>query len=223
MGFATCECRWFLEGEIDADVVDWFRSRAPWRRSRDLEPLAWPERVRLDRYVTIPKNRDIGIKWRGEPVEGEGAPLEFKAKVASLGVHALAPGVTGVVERWIKWTCDGEAMQALKLLDVEKRRMLRMVQLDGPTREVEVPPVGSRFPIDRGLQIELTRLSQAGDHYWTLGFEGFPDGSDLREAFIRNVAVFLRELPHALTLSSETSFSYPEWLARRQHCAMAPR
>lgn len=222
MGFATCECRWFFEGEIDNDIVDWFTNRTPWRRSGDLGSLRWPKRARLDRYVAIPKNRDIGIKWRGEPVQGEGVPLELKAKVASLGVQTLAPGVTGVVERWIKWTCDGGTLQASRLLDVEKRRILRMVQLGGSTPDLEVRPVGSGSYVERGLQIELTRLSLAGDRFWTLGFEGFPDSSVLREEFVRSVPVFLRELPHVLTLSSETSFSYPEWLARRQHCAMAP-
>lgn len=215
MGFATCECRWFFDGEIDDDVVDWFRNRKPWRQSHDLGSLEWPGRVRVDRYAMIPNNRDIGIKWRGEPVEGGGGPLEFKAKVASLGVQKLAPGVTGVVERWIKWTCDGEAMQASRLLDVEKRRILRTVRFDGSTDHLEVPPGDSGSCVYRGLQVELTRLSLAGDSFWTLGFEGFPDSSDLREEFARSVPVFLRELPHALTLSSETSFAYPEWLARR--------
>ncbi len=223
MGFATCECRWFFEGEVDDDVVDWFKNRKPWPQSLDLGPLEWPERARGDRYVAIPNNRDIGIKWRGAPAEGEGEPLEFKAKVASLGVQTLAPGVTGVVERWIKWTCHGEAMRASRLLNVEKKRIVRVVHLDGSTRALEVPPLDFGSHLERGLQIELTRLSLGAARFWTLGFEGFPDSLELREEFARTVPVFLRELPAALTLSSETSFSYPEWLARRQHHAETPQ
>jgi hypothetical protein len=223
MGFASCECRWFFEGEVDDDVVDWFRERRPWEQSRDLGPPKWPERARVDRYVMIPNNHEIGIKWRGEPVEGEEAQLEVKGKVVSLGVQTLAPGVTGVVERWIKWACSGEVMQASRLLDVEKRRILRKVRFDPSAADIEVPPTGAGSYVDRGLQIELTRLSLAGDRFWTLGFEGFPDSSDLREEFSQSVSLFLRELPGSLTLSSETSFSYPEWLARRQRHAKTPQ
>lgn len=213
-GFRTCECRWFFEGELEDDVVDWFRKAKPWQQSGDLRSLEWPEAARVDRYVVIPKNRDIGIKWRGEAVEGRGEPLEFKAKVASLGVQAFVPGVTGIIERWIKWTFDGEALQASRLLNVEKKRIVRMVQLDGSIGELEVPSVGSGSYVKRGLQIELTRLSLAGERFWTLGFEGFPDSSDLREAFFSNVSVFLRDSAEAHGLSSERSFSYPEWIAR---------
>lgn len=217
MRFASCECRWFFEGDVDDEVVVWFRERRPWERSCDLEPLEWPERARVDRYLWIPNNHDVGIKWRGDPVEGEAERLEIKGRVASLGSHTLAPGVTGVVERWIKWACSGEAMRASHLIDVEKRRILRKVRLDPEAADIEVPVTGAGFHVERGLQIELTRLSVAGVTHWTLSFEGFPDSPDLREPFVRSVSLFLRKLPDALNLSSEVSFSYPEWLARRQH------
>jgi hypothetical protein len=219
MRFASCECRWFFEGDVDDQVVDWYRERRPWKRSYDLGPLEWPKRARVDRYLRIPNNRDVGIKWRGEPVEGEGERFEIKGRVASLGAQTLAPGVTGVVERWIKWACSGEAMHASNLIDVEKRRLLRKVRLDPQAADIEVPVMGAGSRVERGLQIELTRLSVAGVAHWTLSFEGFPDSSDLREPLIRSVSLFLRELPDALKLSSEVSFSYPEWLARRQHLA----
>jgi hypothetical protein len=214
MCFASRECRWFFDGEVDADVVDWFRTRRPWKQSRDIGPPEWPERARVDRYVRIPNNRDIGIKWRGEPVEGEEEQLEIKGKVASLGVQTLASGVTGVVERWIKWACSGEVIQGSNLIDVEKRRILRKVQLDPSTTDYEVPPAGAGSHVERGVQIELTRLSLGGAPHWTLGFEGFPDDADLHEEFSRNVSLFLQELPGSLQLSADTSFSYPEWLAR---------
>ncbi|MCK5438725.1 MAG: hypothetical protein KAI97_02215 [Gemmatimonadetes bacterium] len=164
--------------------------------------------------MVIPNNRDIGVKWRGEPGEGEGrAQLEFKGKVASLGVQTLAPGVTGVVERWVKWACDGETLQASSSVDVQKRRILRQVRLDS-LGAVEVPRVGRESSVKRGLQIELTKLSFTGAPHWSLGFEAFPDDSDLHEEFSRNVSLFLQELPSSLRLSADTSFSYPEWLVR---------
>ena len=162
MCFASCECRWFFEGDVDDEVVDWFRARRPWKRSYDLEPLEWPERARVDRYLWIPNNHDVGIKWRGDPVGGESDRLEIKGRVASLGLHTLAPGVTGVVERWIKWACGGEAVQASRVIDVEKRRILRKVRLDPETADIEVPVTGAGSHVERGLQIELTRLSVAG-------------------------------------------------------------
>ena len=222
MRFDSRECRWFFDGELDDDVVEWFRARKPWKQSGEIETVGWPERARVDRYVVIPNNTDIGVKWRDKRVEGEGrVRLEFKGKVASLGVQTLAPGVTGVVERWIKWACDGEAMQASNPVDVKKRRILRKVRLDALDDEVEVPTTGPESFVDRGLQIELTRLSLAEAPYWTFGFEAFPDDSELDEDFSRNVSLFLRNLPGSLSLSSETSFSYPEWLARHEHGSKA--
>lgn len=223
MGFASCECRWFFEGDVDDDVVDWFRERRPWKQSCDPGPFEWLERARVDRYVMTPNNRDVGIKWRGEPAGSEGEQLEIKGRVVSLGVQTLAPGVTGVVERWIKWACSGDVIQASNLIDVEKRRILRRVRLDPRPTDIEVPVTGAGSYVDRGLQIELTKLSVAGAPHWTLSFEGFPDSSDLREIFVRSVSVFLRELPDALTLSSEASFSYPEWLAQHQHHGKTPQ
>ena len=154
MCFASRECRWFFDGELDDDVVEWFRVRKPWKQSGELGTLDWPTRARVDRYVVIPNNRDLGLKWRGEPVEGEGrTELEFKGKVASLGVLTLVPGVTGVVERWVKWACDGETLQASNSVDVEKRRILRKVRLGSLDADLEVPPVGRETLVDRGLQI----------------------------------------------------------------------
>jgi hypothetical protein len=220
MRFASRECRWFFDGELDDDVVEWFRVRKPWKQSGELGTLDWPKRARVDRYVVIPNSRGIGLKWRGEPGQGEGrAQLEFKGKVASLGVLTLAPGVTGVVERWVKWACDGETLQASSSVDVQKRRILREVRLDRLGTDLEVPPVGRGSLVDRALQIELTTLSLAATPYWTLGFEAFPDDSDLHEDFSRNVALFLQELPSSLRLSADTSFSYPEWLARHANHA----
>lgn len=216
MGFATCECRWFFRGEVGGDVVDWFAMTKPWKQDRDLVSPEWPRKARVDHYVTIPNSRDIGIKWRGESVEGEAPRLEFKGKVASLGVKTFSSRAAGVVERWVKWTCDTDAIQAASLVDVEKRRLLRVVQLDRSSDGIEASPP-SLSADDPSLQIELTKLRLAGQPYWTLGFEAFPDALTLRTDFIRSVSLFLREPPRSLELTPGLSSSYPEWLARHAH------
>ena len=139
MPWSTLEVRWFFPGplaETGAGVKSWFRSRPRYDRPDEPAPIAWdpaPPAWRQDRYLLIPDQDDMGIKWR----EGR---LEIKAREAALDFTRFAPAIEGVCERWLKWSYAGEAVErrfsdvfhgrgAHGVVTVEKRRLQRHLRL----------------------------------------------------------------------------------------------
>jgi hypothetical protein len=199
------------------EVAAWFAAGAHASRGQsvpwDPAPPAWRE----DRYLLVPDQDDMGIKWR----EGR---LEIKGREAALGPTPFAPGIEGVCERWLKWSYAGEAVErrfsdlfharvAHAVVTVEKRRLQRHLQLK---RSGAVVEVGGAGPRERGVNVELAQIrppgsqgSRAGLH-WSLGFEALPS-DEVSPSFAKIVAGFLEGCP-ALPLGADHSMSYPRWL-----------
>jgi hypothetical protein len=215
---STIEVRWFLDGpadEIGREVKRWFRTRLPYGGGEAL-PIAWDPpgpAWRADRYLLVPGQDDMGIKWR----EGR---LEIKGREAALGHRAFSPGIEGVYERWIKWSYAGKAIErrflglfqggvAPGIVRVEKRRLQRCIALDA-TGGVEV---GRDPPPPRGVNVELARIRVPGSpsESHSLAFEAFPGDARMLEQLTAVVARFLEGCP-ALPLRAERSMSYPRWL-----------
>jgi hypothetical protein len=220
--WSTLEVRWFLPGplaESGSALEAWFRSRPRFGGSDEPAPIAWapaPPAWRQDRYLLIPGQDDMGIKWR----EGR---LEIKCREAALGHRAFAPAIEGMCERWVKWSYAGEAIERRfrglfragaenGVATVEKRRLRRHLRLD-PSGVVEV---GLEDPRERGVDVELAQIRTAGSPgspfglHWSLAFEAFP-GDQICQSFLQVVARFLEGCP-ALPLPAERSMSYPRWL-----------
>jgi hypothetical protein len=181
-------------------------------------PLAWepaPPAWRRDRYLVVPDQGDVGIKWR----EGR---LEIKGREAPLGRVAFAPGIEGLCERWLKWSYAGAAIEQwlLRLFDgaaadgvvlVEKRRLQRCIRLEAEGGAVEV---GREAVRERGVNVELTQIRVPGAPdaaHWSLAFEAFPGDPRMSERLTAIAAAFLEGCP-ALPLAAERSMSYPRWL-----------
>ena len=219
MALSTLETRWFFPGlleETGTGVEAWFRAHA--FGSGGPAPLAWdpaPPAWRRDRYLVIPGQDDMGIKWR----EGR---LEIKGREAELGRVTFAPVIDGVCERWIKWSYAGaaierrffglfhdEAAQGLAL--VEKRRLQRLLALDAAGASMEVD---RGEPRTRGVNVELAKIRVPGapnEAHWSLAFEAFPGDPQMSEPFKAVVAAFLEGCP-ALPFATERSMAYPRWL-----------
>ena len=223
MPWSTLEVRWFLRrplAESGSAVEAWFRSPLRYGGSAGPASIAWqpaPPAWRQDRYLVVPGQDDMGIKWR----EGR---LEIKGREAALGPCVFAPAIEGMCERWLKWSYTGEAIErrfsvlfrdgaAHGVVTVEKRRLQRHLRLDPSGAAVEVGPDEAR---ECGVNVELAQIrvpgvqgSPFGPH-WTLAFEAFP--SDFAsQTFTEVVARFLVGCP-ALPLAAERSMSYPRWL-----------
>jgi hypothetical protein len=176
----------------------------------DPAPPAW----RQDRYLLVPGNDDMGIKWR----EGR---LEIKGRTSAGGPRVIAPGIAGVCDHWLKWSYAGEPVEqrfsdlfgndtAPGVVMLEKRRLQRHLDIDP---EGAVTEVGIQDRRERGINVELAQIRLPGpssDLHWTLAFEAFPS-DQVFEWFAPVVASFLADCP-ALPLSAHRSMSYPCWL-----------
>jgi hypothetical protein len=217
---STLEVRWFFPGPLDESgpgMEVWFRTRPRYGGSGQPAPMRWdpaPPAWREDRYLLVPGNGDMGIKWR----EGR---LEIKGRTSASGPQGLAPRMAGVCERWLKWSYAGETIEqrfadlfgagtAPGLVTVEKRRLQRHLNFD-PAGAVNEVPLNDRR--ERGFNIELAAIRIPGPpsyRHWSLAFEAFPS-DQAAELFAPVVASFLADCP-ALPLSADRSMSYPGWL-----------
>jgi hypothetical protein len=217
--WSTLEVRWFLPGppsESGSAVGFWFRSRPRYGGSAEPAPIAWepaPPAWRQDRYLVVPGQDDMGIKWRA-------GRLEIKGREAALGHHVFAAAIEGRCERWVKWSYAGAAIEqrfcglfragaAHGVITVEKRRLQRHLRVDACGAAIEVGP---NDPRERGVNVELAQIRIAGTSglHWSLAFEAFPSDS-ISRSFMQVVAGFLAGCP-ALPLVAERSMSYPRWL-----------
>jgi hypothetical protein len=228
VSWSTLEVRWFFPGplaESGAGVEAWFRSRARCDGGDGPLPVAWdpaPPAWREDRYLLVPDQDDMGIKWR----EGR---LEIKGREAALGPTPFAPGIEGVCERWLKWSYAGEAIErrftdvfhgrgADAVVTVEKRRLQRHLHLKRSGAVVEVDRADPRR---RGVDVELAQIRVLGASgsgsslHWSLGFEAFPSDK-VGARFAEIVPGFLDGCP-ALPLNADRSMPYPRWLRTFDH------
>jgi hypothetical protein len=220
MPLSTLEMRWFFPGPLEesgSGMEVWFRTRPRYGSSRPPAPIGWdpaPPAWRQDRYLLVPGNDDMGIKWR----EGR---LEIKGRTSALGPQVLASGIEGMGERWLKWSYEGDAIEqrfrdlfgndlAQEVVTVEKRRLQRHLSLDPGGAVDEVRP---HDPRQQGVNIELAEIRAPGppSHlHWSLAFEASPS-DQVCASFPQIVAGFLAGCP-ALPLSVDRSMSYPGWL-----------
>jgi hypothetical protein len=226
MMVASHEVRWFFTGSVDAypNFKSWVEEFCPFEREDPVASPQWRGRLgdKPDVYFMIPDQIDMGIKWR----EGK---LEIKGLQSSLGTQLFQGGHTGKVERWMKWSYAGQviantflpwinsvAQPGPRKVGIFKRRCLRKVRMDphsGESREVSTTRL-----VDRGANLEVTDLTVGSGCYCSIGFEAFPDDSEMHAAFSRLVNRFLEGL-QGVKLTTANSMSYPEWLASnfREH------
>ncbi len=228
MHFSSLEVRWFVEGTLDpvGPEVEWFRHASVSAdqgagRTNSSGGRDWPDRPRVDTYLSVLGRDDIGIKARRE-VDAAAWRDEFKGRIGFEPDVGFGPVAVGRVERWIKWSWSGgdgvgaaevtPAASTHRSVRVSKWRLLRRFRIASDGRHREVADVA--MPMDRGIGVELTRLDVGGRPWWTLGFEAFPAGIDLAAEFTPMVSCALDGAPFGGMLDSERSYGYPAWLGR---------
>ncbi len=220
MNLSSHEVRWFFGGDIpegggERCVAADFFSAYPSRHA--LQDQSWSDAWRYDDYVIIPGATDMGIKLRDEPrVDGSRkVELQFKGCVDALGVHSFS-NAEGQVDRWIKWSYKGDSVgerwrkmlaePGNDLVRVEKKRLLRKVDL------VSGKEVSPNERVERGFQMELTRLRIRGCSFWTFGFEAFPIDEQMKKEFVEMANGFMSDFGQGYELMKTNSQSYPEFL-----------
>lgn len=217
--FSSIETRWFFGGGDGdrATIKRWFEDYSPFEKATDIAPVEWAGRKNdePDTYLLLPGYEDMGIKWR----EGK---LQVKGLVADVGASAYSGRHSGHVQRWIKWTYAAvpAALRTLfsddgaddrTLVPVYKTRAVRLVEIEASGEFAEV---ASSEWIRQGVAFEMTDLHLAGEEFYTIAFEAFPDTDCLRTHFDSVVGAFLQGL-EGPRLDLARSMSYPAWLNGR--------
>lgn len=199
----TTEIRWFFEGSLHSNVLEWFCRRGHWLR----------EAPREDLYLLLPGTDSVGVKLR----QGR---LEVKAATGPPSVLRLPLDASGISRSWVKWTspsavperwADLLASEPGYWLPVVKERWLRRFLLENG-RVVEPEPT-SEYPLE-GCSAEVGKVRAAGSSWWSLALEAFGPPSET-DQILKAVATHffhVSEPPRPLAVAD--SVSYPAWIRR---------
>lgn len=198
----TAEIRWFHQGNIPADILEWFCQSAP-------QPDQYPSRT--DYYFHLFSCNDtLGIKLR----EGR---VEIKQRTHQHGVIHLHEQVVGAMEAWQKWSFS--LSQADDILPVINASPLNWVEVDKARQQQQYQITGNNqivalsvdTPVEQGCNLELTQIQVDGKAWWTVGFESFGDESALESNLLLTARhIFAKNRPPRLRMLE--SYSYPGWL-----------
>jgi hypothetical protein len=219
MMLSSQEVRWFFQGAIEQHQAlrSWVEESDPIDGEVDVARPTWKVRLggKPDVYLLVPGHADMGIKWR----EGQ---LQIKGLQSPLGTQLFSGRREGRVERWIKWSYEGEPIKQAfahwfrepgfagpRIIEVFKTRCLRKARIDPQTGQAK--EVNAEEHIERGCALEVAELRVGADLYCSVAFEAFPDDSAMHADFTSFVNCFLQKLPD-VALSESNSMGYPAWL-----------
>ena len=200
--FPSLEVRWFCSDSIPAEVLEWFGGG-------ERKPEEEPQRV--DQYLRLGDTDALGIKLR----EGR---LEIKQRHRQQGVVRFHERVTGLVERWRKWSflvneagagLADASMLTFFWIGVRKERRLRKYQLTDDGELVAIP--AGEFP-KRGCAAELTTIHVEGQEWWSLGLEAFGEESSMAEMLMLTARHVLAPGQLPFSFDATHSYGYPKWL-----------
>lgn len=190
----TREVRWFFDGAIPPEILDWFQSAA--------RPIQ--REIRVDTYDLAAARRRVGLKVRSSAV------FDSKLLVTVDPDVELGFGMRGHVEDWMKITepahDDHPHITGIRI-EVVKDLLTRRYELDSPAMGEPA-----------GCEVELASITAGAAQAWTICFETFGPPDAIGDAFDLGVLTFLAEtpLPEGFQLVADRSWSYPEWLVRRE-------
>jgi hypothetical protein len=183
----TREVRWFREGPLPSDVLEWFIESATYRTER-----------RVDLYDVRAAEDGIGRKQR------ETSTIDSKVRVSTVRNVSLAPGLTGHVEDWLKISrpIESVAKGISNPIEVEKHLHTRRFSLDGHD--------------DTGCEVELAEIRTGSVQAWSLCFETFGPPDRREDALRAGVEQFLMSTscPDGLEFTQESCLAYPDWITR---------
>lgn len=183
----TREVRWFVDGQIPGQVVDWFTDGTEFGLER-----------RIDHYDLHAAHRNVGVKRRST------TSVDSKFRVFMLENQALGRGLSGHIEDWMKISeplGNGVSRDISNPIEMSKELFTRKYQLNGSN--------------GAGCEAELASIDSGSVHAWSLCFEtyGPPDQRD--RAFRTAIDRLLIEtpLPSDLSFGPQSCHGYPEWIS----------
>lgn len=205
---ATAEVRWFFEQSAPPALAVWFHSAQRHGCS------AGGGRTSVDAYLLEPGNAQLGIKRRSGK-----AGLEIKVLAGALERGCEQAPFEGRIELWVKQTATQLGTHGHRLVEVSKRRWVRLFDCsdDEAVRELSLAADGQ--PTDqvptpaRRCRVELTELElMPGGRWMTLAFEAHGPVESVAESLRRTAQTLALRAPPGLDGPLEAS--YPGWLPR---------
>jgi hypothetical protein len=199
----TSEIRWFIEGILSKEIVNWFGAGHRLERAT----------VQVHEYLLFPGCDAVGVKFREDR-------FEIKANLGVSQPLSLPMGIQGRSERWIKWSLLTKGLPMLgqtlrqsgPWLKVRKERNQRIFSAE--TGHLQEVSAGSS-PV-AGCNIELTSIEVEADppSWFTLGFEAYGLHSATASILEEGVGSFFEMQGQApgMNLIKTNSMSYPTWL-----------
>jgi hypothetical protein len=204
----SAELRWFWPEAEPHDLAAWFRGAAAHQ---------WPAgggRLRDDTYIVDRVQPELGIKHRGGA-----SGVELKRRCGTALQPCEDDPFRGVIEFWARIEPPMRLIVPVDaaVVEVSKRRWLRMFDTGGETRQLRLNEDGSPWDTTyqgiQGCQVELTEIELPHRERWvTLGFESFGPVESLLHS-LRAIARWLAQR-HAPGMDGAIEASYPAWLCR---------
>lgn len=183
----TREVRWFREGPLPPEVLEWFTESATHRTE-------W----RVDLYDVKAAEDGIGRKQR------DTSTIDSKVRVSIIQDVSLAPGLTGHVEDWLKISRPlGSVTTGISNpLEVEKRLHTRTFALDGNA--------------ETGCEVELAEIRAGTTQAWSLCFETFGRPEHREDALRAGVEQLVMDTswPDSFEFTQDSCLAYPDWITR---------
>lgn len=209
----TWETRWFFPGTPPDGMA-----RALFGAGAGPGAPDWST-PRTDRYLVF--SAQMGIKLRDEP--GSPVLLEFKGRLATPAPIRFGDGVAGLGDSWAKWSLpsDGvpdELLAAVRsgrrVVPVTKTRLLTVLELLDGGQDRPVPP---ETRVERGVQLELSRVQVGETRAWSVGVEAFPMDAELADRVRPSVTPWLQAAARAgAPLDRAHAAAYPAWLLAQE-------
>ncbi len=195
--FDTTEVRWFGEGSMPAEVVDWFTESGA---HGYLE-------IRQDAYLPA-TSPSVGRKRRNF------GPFEVKTRSGTGTTFQLTEGLLGRIEEWRKIvsTMTHHRLPTMRWWRVHKVVITRTFHHLGSGETHEVPYGDTSVP---GCDIELAEVTIDDVEAWTFAFEAWGI-LEQRRILLEAAAMALLAstgVPCPTLYTLDASMGYPEWLA----------
>lgn len=192
----TLEVRWFVEGTPPTEVTDWIDHLG-----------AQAESARTDLYL-VSDDPAMNVKLR----EGQ---VETKHRLGDRRHIQFGEQVTGVRERWVKWSFPTKK-QHHDLFDDDPTGLWVPVHKERVQRSIKPEEQKDRLdhliePTPATAELELTRVRSNEHRAWTICVEatGPPDALPGTLQQVGNY-IFAQGTPPVL--STDHSFGYARWI-----------
>ena len=197
--FSSAEIRWFIKGEIPADVFDWFIGL-------NENYITQPERT--DNYLILSKDDSLGIKLR----EGR---IECKQRLKQIGKISPGISVEGMAEKWKKWSFElieskdefSGMLSDKEWLPVQKKRIL----VNYGISEEKIIAQKEPFNYKNGCITEITSVKAKNEQWWTLGLEAYGEVNRLLDNLVLISHLILNDRSN-VQLIMKDSMGYPGWI-----------